>query len=100
MNCQTCNFWKLIDGKRNESGHHDSNGHPVGECHGACPTFAPGRGGPYRVWPVTLAIEVCKAWEHKPIASTASSAETTVVDVPAKKKGGRPPKTDEPPQTA
>ena len=100
MNCQTCKFWKPVEGRMDIRGFHQADGYRLGECHGACPAFAPGRGGSFRVWPVTLEIEACKAWEQKPVEATASTAETTVIDVPAKKKPGRPPKTDAPPQTA
>ncbi len=103
MNCKTCKHWKEKNQRLNESGSFASKeqgGEVAGECRGSTPKFVHGKGGPFRVFPVTIATDWCGSWSGAVVINKPAETETASVSAPAvvvesnaePKRRGRPPK--------
>lgn len=104
MNCKTCKHWlpkkEQLLNCRGEYAKPDQGGETPGECRGATPKFVHGKGGPFRVFPVTIASDWCGAWaqgaiveDEKPTETASTSAPAVIVEQSAEpKRRGRPPK--------
>lgn len=101
MNCKTCKHWLAKkDQLLNSRGDYSSTGEPAGECRGSTPKFVHGKGGPFRVFPVTIATDWCGSWSGAVVINKPTETETASVSAPAvvvesnaePKRRGRPPK--------
>lgn len=99
--CSNCKYWikqKYLLNELGSSAARDKGGEDCGQCRGTVPHHALGKGGMFRVFPITIASDWCGAWIQSTVkesltTETASiSAPAVVVDTIEPKRRGRPPK--------
>ncbi len=84
MNCFNCKHWLAKkDQLLNSRGDYSSAGETAGECRGSTPKFVHGKGGPFRVFPVTIASDWCGAWAQGAVVVEKQPTETASTGKPA-----------------